>query len=409
MAGGWWGDRALPYPPSAPCDGRSLLVRRTVALFLVVLAIIVIPVGGVPGGWATLPPEDGLLAPPLPEVSAGAWILYDDTFGQVLAEREPDIGRAVASTTKIMTALVVIEEAEPDARADITSQADLAGGSEIGLVPGERPWTVEDLLAALILQSANDAAVALAEHVSGSVAGFADLMNIKAAELRLRNTNFVNPHGLDHPDHYSTPRDLLTVTLAAMDNPTFARLVQARSANLPAHPDGEPRVAVNRNELLASYPGAIGVKTGFTDNALLTLVAGAERDRRRLYAVVLGSTDHFGDAATLLDYGFAGFGPMTLVPSTSATPRPLMSGIDPTVADDFKLFVAPEPPEATEVEDPGVLPAAEPPRDEPVPEEETVPITVTESERRSELPGLEDMLTWIVRYWNWIRERSGGT
>ena len=350
------------------------------------------------------------MAPPPPEISAGAWILYDDTFGLVLAEREADIGRAVASTTKIMTALVVIEQSDQDATVEITSRADLAGGSEIGLVPGERPWTVADLLAALLLQSANDAAVALAEHVGGSVAGFADLMNVKAAELGLRNTNFVNPHGLDHPDHYSTPRDLLTGTLAAMDDPTFARLIQARSANLPANPDGEPRVAVNRNELLASYPGALGVKTGFTDNALQTLVAAAERDRRRLYAVVLGSTDHFTDAARLLDYGFAEFGPMTLVPYTSATPRPLISGIDRPVEDGFELFVAPEPPteaEMEEMEDPAVLPASEPPRDEPVPEEETVPVAVTESERRSELPGLEDVLTWAVRYWNWIRDRLG--
>ena len=382
-------------------------MRRLVALFLVVSTILVAPVGGARNGWATLPPEDGLLAPPPPEMSAGGWILYDDTYGHVLAEREADIGRAVASTTKIMTALVVIEQAEPDETVEITSRADLAGESEIGLVPGEKPWTVEALLAALILQSANDAAVALAEHVGGSVAGFADLMNVKAAELGLRNTNFVNPHGLDHPDHYSTPRDLLTVTLAAMSDPTFARLVQARSANLPASPDGEPRVAISRNELLASYPGAIGVKTGYTDNALLTLVAAAEREGRRLYAVVLGSSDHFADAAALLDYGFAEFGPMTLVPATSSTPRPLISGIGPPVEDGFELFMVPEAQVAIAPEDPAVLPGAEPPRHEPVPEEEAAPVAVTESERRSELPDLVDMLTWTVRYWNWIRERFG--
>ena len=382
------------------------LARRRVALFLVVLTILVAPVGGVPSGWATLPPDDGLLAPAPPDVSAGAWILYDDTFGHVLAEKEPDIGRAVASTTKIMTALVVIEQSEPDATVDITSQADLAGGSEIGLVPGEKPWTVEDLLAALLLQSANDAAVALAQHVGGSVVGFADLMNVKAAELGLRNTNFVNPHGLDHPDHYSTPRDLLTVTLAAMANPTFAELIIARSANLPAHPDGEPRVAVNRNELLAAYPGAIGVKTGYTDDALLTLVAAAERDGRRLYAVVLGSSDHFADAIALLDYGFAEFGVMTLVPATSATPRPLIGGIGEPVEDDFELLIVAEPRVAVE-QDPAVVPEVEPAPDDPVTGEEQPPVEVTEYERRSELPGLEDMATWTVRYWNWIRARLG--
>ena len=336
-------------------------MRRLVALSLVVLTIFVAPVGGTPNGWATLPPDDGLLAPAPPEVTAGAWILYDDTFGHVLAENEPDERRAVASTTKIMTALVVIEKAEPDETVQITSQADLAGESEIGLVPGEPPWMVEDLVAALLLQSANDAAVALAQHVGGSVAGFAGLMNEKAAELGLGNTNFVNPHGLDHPDHYSSARDLLTLTLAAMDDPRLARLVKARSANLPNTPDGDPRVAVNRNELLGAYPGAIGVKTGYTDNALLTLVAAAERDRRRLYAVVLGSADHFGDAAALLDYGFAEFAAMTLVPATSADPRPLIGGIGHPTEDDFELFVVAEPESAVDEEEPAVLPEVEPP------------------------------------------------
>ncbi|MDE0290691.1 MAG: D-alanyl-D-alanine carboxypeptidase [bacterium] len=369
-----------------------------------VLTIFVAPMGGTPRGWATLAPDDGLLAPPPPEVTAEAWILYDDTFGHVLAERSPDTRRAVASTTKIMTALVVIEQSEPDATVEITSRADLAGESEIGLVPGEPPWTVEDLLAALLLQSANDAAVALAEHVGGTVAGFAGLMNAKAAELGLENTSFVNPHGLDHPDHYSSARDLLTVTLAAMDDPDFARLVEARSANLPANPDGEPRVAVNRNELLATYPGAIGVKTGFTNQALLTLVAAAERGGRRLYAVVLGSDDHFGDATALLDYGFAEFGVMTLVPVASTAPRPLISGIGPPVEGSFELLIVPEPEVAVEGNDAAVLPAAEPPPD-PVADEEPVPVEVMEVERRSELPGLEDILTWSVRYWDWFTAR----
>lgn len=382
-------------------------MRRLVALFLVMLAIFVAPMGGTPRGWATLAPEDGLLAPPPPEVTAKAWILYDDTFGHVLAANSPDMRRAVASTTKIMTALVVIEQAEPDATVEITSRADLAGESEIGLVPGEPPWTVEDLLAALLLQSANDAAVALAEHVGGTVAGFAGLMNAKAAELGLGNTSFINPHGLDHPDHYSSARDLLTVTLAAMDDPDFARLVEARSANLPADPDGEPRVAINRNELLGSYPGTIGVKTGYTNQALLTLVAAAERDRRRLYAVVLGSDDHFADATALLDYGFAEFGAMTLVPVASTAPRPLISGIGPPTEGSFELLIAPEPEVAVEGNGAALVPAAEPPPD-PVPEEEPGSVEVIEVERRSELPGVEDVLTWSVRYWDWITARLAG-
>ena len=378
-------------------------MRRTGAAILVVLATLVMPLGGVPAGRATLPPDDGLVAPDPPSVTAGSWILYDDTFGQVLAERDADARRPVASTTKIMTALVILEQNGTDEPVEITRSAALAGESEIGLVADEPPWTVEELLAALILQSANDAAVALAEHAAGSVEGFADLMNAKAAGLGLVNSNFVNPHGLDHRDHYSSARDLLTLSVAAMDNPLFARLVQTRSANLPATPDEEPRVALNRNELLANYPGAIGIKTGYTDRAALTLVAAAERDRRRLYAVVLGSTDHFGDAIALLDYGFEEFSPMTLVPATSDAGRPLVAGLDRGPEADFELFIADEPEEARVAVDPGgePVPEAEEPLPEPEPEEETAPV-VREFERIPELPGMGDALAWIGRYWDWI-------
>ena len=382
-------------------------MRRLVTVSLVVLVSLAAPVGGIPGGRATLPPDDGLLAPPPPSVTAGAWILYDDTFGHVLAENEADLQLAVASTTKIMTALVVLEGSGPDETVEITTRADQAGESEIGLVPGEPAWTVEDLLAALLLHSANDAAVALAEHVGGSVAGFADLMNAKAAELGLRNTHFVNPHGLDHRDHYSSARDLLAMSLVAMDDPRFARLVQGRSANLPATPDGDPRVAVNRNELLAVYPGAIGVKTGYTSNAQLTMVAAAERDRRRIYTVVLGSADHFGDTVALLDYGFAEFAAMTLVPATSEVRRPLVGGVGKEVADGFELFIVTEPVaevrvDGTATEETATSSEPVEPPDDLVREEEPPAALVVETDRRPELPGLLDAVTWPVRYWNWI-------
>ena len=262
--------------------------------------------------------DGGLVAPPPPKVSARAWILYDDTFGQVLAGYKADVRRAIASTTKIVTALVVLGESELDDRVDISEEATLAGESEIGLIPHEDPWTVEELLAALLIRSANDAAVALAEHVGGSVEGFAALMNAKAGDLGLENSNFVNPHGLDHRDHYSSARDLLTLSLAAMADERFARIVAAPRIFLPAAPDGQERASRNRNKLLDQYRGAIGIKTGFTNRAVLTMVAAAERDGRRLYAVVLGSDEHYRDVSVLMDYGFEEFTAITFTLATSA-------------------------------------------------------------------------------------------
>ena len=258
-----------------------------------------------------VPVEGGLVTPAPPKVWSRAWIVYDDTFGQVLAHHAADTRRAVASTTKMMTALVVLEAADPAELVQISENAAEAGESEIGLVAHEDPWTIEDLLAALLLWSANDAAVALAEHVGGSVEGFARLMNAKAARLGMENSNFVNPHGLDHRDHYSSARDLLTLAVTAMENDRFARLVQARRFYVPDAPDGSERASRNRNKLLGRYEGAIGIKTGFTSRAGLTLVAAAERDGRRLYAVVLGTDDNYRDASTLLDWGFEKFTTIT--------------------------------------------------------------------------------------------------
>ena len=380
-------------------------MSRSAAAILLVVATLVAPVGATPVGDAASPPSDGLVAPPPPAVTAQTWILYDDTFGQVLAEHEADQPRAIASTTKIMTALVVLDHVDPDDPVEITERATLVGESEIGLIADESAWTVEDLLTALLLHSANDAAVALAEHVAGSVEGFADLMDVKAAELGLDSSQFENPHGLDQQNHYSTARDLLTLSLAAMEDPIFARLVRTRSANLPDTREGDPRVALNRNDLLAQYPGAIGIKTGYTANALLTLVAVAERDRRRIYAIVLGATDHFGDAINLLDYGFAEFAAMTLVPATSDQRKPLAAGLDGGLEEGFELFIAELPEEVVEEEqqeEPVEAPEEQPTEVEPKP----VTGSVEEVERRPELPGLGDALTWVVRYWDWMLGRG---
>lgn len=354
-------------------------------------------------------PTAALIPAPPPEVTAEAWILYDDAYGRELASHNADLSRAVASTTKMMTALVVLESTGLDGRAVVSRRAAAAGESEIGLEAGEASWTVRDLLAALLLDSANDAAVALAEHTAGSVEGFAEMMNARASEMGLRGTRFANPHGLDQEGHYGTARDLLAVARAGMENPDFAALVGAQSANLPADPEGAPRIAVNTNRLLADYPGAVGVKTGYTDLAGLSLAAAAERDGRRLYAVVLGSEEHFAEAAALLDWGFREFGPATLVGEDGRV-RPLGGRLagEPLRAPQPGLFTevtVPAPPPASSRPPPPAptLPPAttRPAAPDPAPAETPAPPSPSTEEARAsapDLPGLGDALGWVVRY-----------
>jgi len=365
-------------------------------------------------GDAQLGYGPNLVPPQPPEITAEAWILYDDTYGQVLAETQADQRRSIASTTKILTALVVIENSRPDESVPITNRAASVGESEIGLVGGENSWTVEELLAALMLRSANDAAVALAQHVAGSVGGFSEMMNQRTAELGLINSNFTNPHGLDQPEHYSTARDLLTISRAAMENPYFTRLISIRSFSLPPAPDGTPRLIVNRNNLLATYPGTLGIKTGYTGQARQTLSAVAERHGRRIYAVVLGSEQHFEDVALLFDYAYENFSPLTLVPVTSDQKRPLAGGVAIAPGTDFQVFLEPLP----SVQPEGSVSVSttsldEEPEAEPAVRESEIETitTVPEPEptssgprltRRIELPGIGDSLTWIGNYWRWF-------
>ena len=245
-----------------------------------------------------------------PQVRAKAAILADLDTGQVLFSLEPGERRPIASVTKIMTALLVLERTDPN---DVVTVSPIAAGdgrtagiSELGLVAGER-ITVNELLYALLLQSASDAAIALAEHVSGSVGAFVAAMNRRAERLGLSDTRFFSPSGLDDRG-YSSAKDLLAITRAAYARPGFGSIVATRVHEIPA-PQGEPvRIVQNRNVLLWLYPGAVGAKTGFTSAAGYCLVATAVRDGQRLVTVVLGEPgEPFSDAAALLNYGFAAF------------------------------------------------------------------------------------------------------
>ena len=246
-----------------------------------------------------------------PELSAGSAALVDLETGQLLYQLNARQRRPIASTTKIVTALLVLEAVRPDDVVTASPNAASQTGAILGLEPGER-ITVRNLLLALLLSSANDAAVALAEHVAGSVDGFLDRMNDRMHQLGARDSRFASPNGLDDRG-YSTARDLALLTVEAYRNPTFAEVVAARFAEVPA-PQGPPRMLQNRNALLWLYPDAIGVKTGFTSAAGYCLVAAGERDGLRLAAVVLGAPgEAFSDSAALLNYGFQTFERRTVV------------------------------------------------------------------------------------------------
>ena len=272
-----------------------------------------------PGGGTSPSPFPSALRTPapsaqVPEIRAEAAVLADLDTGQVLFARKPAEQRPIASLTKIMTALLVGERTRPTDVVTVSDEAAsgrLAGISGLGLVPGER-IRVNELLYALLLQSANDAAIALAEHVSGKVDAFVDDMNARAERLGLSNTMFASPNGLDD-DGYSSAGDLVRLTRAAYRSRGFASIVATRFHTVTSL-DEPPRIVQNRNILLWLYPGAIGVKTGFTSEAGFCVVASAEREGMRLVAVVLGEpSEPFSDAAALLNYGFAAFDRRTLV------------------------------------------------------------------------------------------------
>lgn len=267
-----------------------------------------------------------------PRVDAATAALADLDSGRILFESGSEDPRPIASITKIMTALLVIERSRPTETVVASLNATGQGGAELGLQPGEER-TVRELLIATLLQSANDAAVALAEHVSGSVDAFVDDMNARAEDLGMDDTVFRSPTGLDDEGR-STARDLLILSSEAFLNATFAGVVSTRFAKVPSDA-GDPRRLQNRNALLWLYDGAFGGKTGYTAAAGFCLVAAAERDGLRLAAVVLGAPEQAFDAsAELLNHGFASWERETIVSlGQGSEPVTLKGRSIPTEAD----------------------------------------------------------------------------
>ena len=233
-------------------------------------------------------------------LSAEKAIVMDGATGRVLYGKNTDSRSLIASTTKIMTALVVAEQCNVLDRVRIMKEAVGIEGSSMYLREGEI-LTVQELLYGLMLHSGNDAAVALAIYCGGTVEGFAELMNDKARQLGMKDSHFQNPNGLDAPEHYSTARDLAILASYAMENPIFYKTVSARNVTV-----GERHLR-NHNKLLWLYEGADGVKTGYTRAAGRILVSSATRDGRRLIAVTINAPDDWNDHMAMLNQGFSGF------------------------------------------------------------------------------------------------------
>jgi D-alanyl-D-alanine carboxypeptidase len=240
-----------------------------------------------------------------PRISADVAVVIDEASGAVLYGRNEHQEVPPASLTKIVTAMVALDVANPRARVTTDVDSRVMWDSTImGLVPGEEV-SLEDLLYGIMLPSGNDAAIAIARYIAGSEPAFAELMNAKARQLGLQHTRFVNSHGLEEPGHYSSPYDMAMISRAAMRSPYFRRLAAAKEWSA----SGLLRSyrLVNLNRLLWQYAGADGVKIGYEDTAINTMVVSAMRDGHRVYASFMRSTRRDADGTALLDYAFSAY------------------------------------------------------------------------------------------------------
>ena len=243
----------------------------------------------------------------VPTINSRAYVVIDRKSNTVLLGKNENQKKKMASTTKIMTALVVIEHTNLSDTVEISKKAAGTGGSRLGLKTGDK-ITVSDLLYGLMMRSGNDAAVALAEYVAGSISGFADLMNEKANSLGLSNTHFVTPHGLDEDEHYTTAYELAILSNYAMNNEIFAKIVGTKNYTITIN--GYPKALTNTNELLGVLNGVYGIKTGFTNGANRCLVTCCKRSDLDIICVVLGADTkkyRTTDSIKLIEYAFNNF------------------------------------------------------------------------------------------------------
>ena len=243
----------------------------------------------------------------LPTINSRAYVVIDRNSNTILIGKNENQRKKMASTTKIMTALVVIEHCNLSDIVEVSKKSASTGGSRLGLKTGDK-ITVYDLLYGLMMRSGNDAAVALAEHISGSITDFANLMNEKAKNLGLSNTHFVTPHGLDEDEHYTTAYELALLSNYAMNNEIFAKIVGTKNYTITLN--GYPKTLTNTNELLGVLNGIYGIKTGFTNGANRCLVTCCKRGNMDIICVVLGADTkkyRTTDSIKLIEYSFNNF------------------------------------------------------------------------------------------------------
>lgn len=242
-----------------------------------------------------------------PDINSRACVVIDRKTNCVLFGKNENSKKKMASTTKIMTATIIIEKCNLTDTIEVSKKAAGTGGSRLGLKTGDK-ITVLDLLYGLMLRSGNDAAVALAEYTGGDINGFAELMNAKALELGLTNTHFETPHGLDSNEHYTTAYELALLSNYALNNPTFAKIVGTKNYTITIN--GSPKDLSNTNELLGNMEGVYGIKTGFTNGANRCLVTACKKNNMDIICVVLGAdTKKFRtiDSIKLINYVFNNF------------------------------------------------------------------------------------------------------
>lgn len=314
---------------------------RTLALGVAALCCALTLAGTPSAAWASIRTSDrvdghsykelGVPKAAMPDVEMKAGVLVTED-GRVLWSRNPDDQRAMASITKIMTAIVALENSDPGDIVTVSPEAVSVGESTSFLRAGEK-LPMHELLEALLVKSGNDAAFAIAEHVAGSEEAFVEMMNAKATELGLENTHFENPHGLDEKGHHSSAADLSVLARYAMTKPAFREIVGEKTARIGTGKRSEK--VENTNILLGNYAGANGVKTGWTNDAGHSVIVSANRDGVELYAVVLGTpTDlqRFKDAKALLDFGFSHYRTQSLVSAgTVIGEAPVADYLDVTV------------------------------------------------------------------------------
>lgn len=264
-------------------------------------------------------------------VSASSYILIEASTGRVLAAKEENTRRPMASTTKIMTALLALEEENCHERFVVDSEAIRVEGTSMGLKEGDEA-SLYDLAGGMLAASGNDGANAAAVKIAGSIEAFAEKMNEKAAALSMHNTHFVTPSGLHDEAHYSTAADMALLARAALKNEDFAALCSQKSVQLYYGNPPYTRTLSNHNRLLSSYSGCIGVKTGFTKKAGRCLVSAAERDGVTLICVTLNAPDDWADHTALFDYGFSAVQSRAVSPDVSDVSIPVAGGTSDRMA-----------------------------------------------------------------------------